>query len=210
MKILHCIWLQCLGYFEPQLTFYFSSNILIITWFLSFVSHTSPCLSQLLLNCVVVTEGMMTSMMWLPWVVWTWLRRPREYWAPQNLLGHRYGPVKTKFSFMLCLYNIKLGKLVSSSKLECPLCASASECHTDNKSLMHYVCHSCSLCWRCLSFPLGLDALCNYLLPSSSFCNLLLICLSYPFSLFYVFSHFDSLHYCWPSTIQPMSWEECG
>jgi len=134
MKILHCIWLQCLGYFEPQLTFYFSFNILNITWFLSFVSHTSPCLSRLLLNCVVVTEGMMTSMMWLPWVVWTWLRRPREYWAPQNLLGHRYGPVKTKFSFMLCLSNIKLGKLVSSSQLVCPLYASASECHTDNKS----------------------------------------------------------------------------
>ena len=134
MKILRCIWLHCLGCFEPRLTFYLSSNILNITRFLSLVSHTSPCLSRLLLNCVVVTEGMMTSMMWLPWVVWTWLRRPREYWAPQNLLGHRYGPVKTKFSFMLCLYNIKLSKLVRSSKLVCSLCASASECYTDNKS----------------------------------------------------------------------------
>jgi len=210
MKILHCIWRQCLGYFEPRLTFYFSSHILNITWFLSFVSYTSPCLSQLLLNCVVVTEGMMTSMMWLPWVVWTWLRRPREYWAPQNLLGHRYGPVKTKFSFMLCLYNIKLGKLVSSTKLVCPLCASACECHTDNKS-SDAVCVSFMPIVLEMSFPPGLVALWNsLLLPSSSFCSLLRVCLSYPFLMLYMFSYFNSLQDCCPSTIQPIPWEVCG
>ena len=142
MRILRCIWFQCLEFFEPRLIFYFSSNILNIIWFLSFVSHTSPCLSRLLLSCVVVTEGMMTSMMWLPWVVWTWLRRPRGYWAPQNLLGHRYGPVKMKFSFMLCLYNIKLGKLVSSGKLVCPLVLQPVNVTLITNPLMQYVCHS--------------------------------------------------------------------
>jgi hypothetical protein len=112
---------------------------------------------------------------------------------------------------MLCLCNIKLGKLVSSSKLLCPLWAPACECHTDNKS-SDAVCVSFMVTMlEMFVFPQGLVALWNsLLLPSSSFCNLLLICLSYPFSLLYVFSHFDSLQYCWPSTIHPICWEVCS
>lgn len=133
----------------------------------------------------------MTSMMWLQWVVSIWLRRPREYWAPQNMQGHKYGPAKMKFSSMLCLYNIKLGKQVSYvSRLVCHPSASGHKL-----KLITTVVTQCmpfaTLCLGDIHHPL-------MLLPSQLYYDRTFLChhVIFPLVCFHSLSIMFSLFFC--------------